>query len=137
MQGSGYKEYYTFSEIILDSEALYDLDTKQTLNLYCKYYDEIQPHIAAYINSNTSFEKRLANIKFFEFRDSVASNVSSYPATFQIEEVSRETQWFQLYGPIVDSLTIIFLGFIILQILKISYVYIVFGKIVWHPFRNK
>jgi hypothetical protein len=135
MQGSKPGEPYIFDEISLN-DSIY-LNTKKDLNFYCKYFDSVQPHIMAYANSKTRFEQMAANVSYFNFKDSVISGVYSYPPAYKLELVSNETRWYELYSPFVDWFVGAAVAFLVLQVLKICYVYVVFGELVWHPFKSK
>jgi hypothetical protein len=114
----------------------YSADINKQMNFYCKYYEEVQPHIAAYIESKTRADEVNANINFSNFRNSVDSNVSAYPALYKLEVESNKIQSQEIYDPIIDALTGAILAFLLLQIARICYVYVVFNKLVWHPFRK-
>ncbi len=134
LEGSPLNEAYEFDEFILNDTTF--SDTKQTLNLYCRYYDQIQPYITEYVESKTPAETRKANADFFTFRNSVESSVYSYPALYSLEVVSNITQWNVIYNPIIGWFVCALLAFIVLQALRMCYVYVVFGKVVWHPFKR-
>lgn len=129
----GGSEPYTFDEIGLEDQIFQNV--RQDLNFYCRYYDQIQPHITSYLNSNTLEETRNANINFSNFKSPVISSVYSYPELFNLEEVSSETRYYEVYGPVIAWLIYAIFAFITIQILKICYIYIVFGKVIWHPFK--
>lgn len=134
LEGSRVGEAYEFDEFTLN-DTIYN-DTKKTLNFYCKYYDTVQPYIVAYTESKTNSEIVKANQNFFNFRESVISGVYSYPALYKLEVVSEITQLNEVYNPIIAWLIYAAFAFIVLQIIRMCYVYVVFGKVVWHPFRK-
>lgn len=112
-------------------------DTPQDLNFYCKYYDQIQPHIQTYINAKSLNEKYEANTAFHTFEQSVGRySVSRTPALYNLETTRVENN----YTVVLLSALGIFLGgvvfFLVLQILRMIYLYITFGEIIWHPFRK-
>lgn len=129
----GDSQPYILNEIILN-DTTYD-DTKKDLNFYCKYYDKVKPYVLAYIRAKNTNEQVNVNKEFFNFKNSVINDVYSYPTLYKLELVSEETNWFRVYGPLIEWFFIALFLFIILQILRMCYVYIVFGEIVWHPFR--
>ncbi|KKR70931.1 MAG: hypothetical protein UU14_C0040G0001 [Candidatus Roizmanbacteria bacterium GW2011_GWB1_40_7] len=134
LQGaSSYDDAFVFEETFLTDT---ELDFQKDLNFYCKYYNEIQPHIEIYVDSKTLSEQTQANINFSTFKDSVISAVPTYQRLYELEEVDKETQLYKVYGPIIDWLVWAALAFLLLQIIRMSYTYIVFGEIVWHPFRQ-
>ncbi|MBU1179762.1 hypothetical protein KJ885_02360 [Patescibacteria group bacterium] len=134
LQGSALDEAYIFSKTTLNDSKF--SDTKKDLNFYCKYYDKIQPHIIAYAKSKTTADQVKANIAFFTFKDSVLPVVSSSPKLYKLEVVDREFNYYAIVIPFILWLEGALLAFIILQILRISYLYIVFGKIIWHPLKH-
>ena len=135
LQGSQYNEVDVMDEFYLNSPENSTAIKKQ-LNFYCTYYDQIQPHIKAYVESKTLAEQRTANTNFWNFRDSVEGNVSAYPALYQLEVVSEIKQWNAIYNPIVEWVLLGGFSFLVLQIIRMCYIYVVFGKVVWHPFRK-
>jgi hypothetical protein len=132
LEGSQIGEAYQFDEFTLN-DTIYN-DTKKTLNFYCKYYDAIQPYIVAYTESKTNADIVKANTNFFNFQESVFSNVYSYPPLYKLEVVSNITQLNEIYNPIIKWFIIAVISFIGLQVVRMCYVYIVFGKVMWHPF---
>lgn len=134
LEGSRIGEAYRFDEFTLN-DTIYN-DTKKTLNFYCKYYDAIQPYIVAYTESKTKADIAKANTNFFNYRETVFSNVYSYPPLYKLEVVSEITQLNEIYSPLIDWLIVAGFAFMVLQIARMCYVYVVFGKVVWHPFRK-
>jgi hypothetical protein len=134
LEGASFGESYEFDEFVLN-DTIYS-DTKKQLNFYCKYYDQVQPYVISYANSKTIQDEINANIEFFNFKDSVYDNVYSYPPLYSLEETRKDYRWNELYGPMV----VWFFGalgiFAVLQVFRMCYVYVVFGEIVWHPFRQ-
>ncbi len=135
LQGSEYNDINIISDNFWESENQYEL--KKQFNFYCQYYDQVQPHIAAYNESKDFTEQRDANLNFDKFRDSVISNISSEPALYKLEIVNKEFLPNKVYNPIINWLIMALGIFILLQIVKISYAYIMFGEIVIHPFRQR
>lgn len=134
LQGSQYGEVSVVDEFFLNGENSTAL--KKQFNFYCQYYDEIQPHITAYLESKTLAEQKEANINFFNFKESMDDNVTIYPLLYNLEVVSEVTQWNHVYNPIIEGLLKTLFWFLLLQSIRMSYLYVVFGKIVWHPFRK-
>lgn len=135
LQGAQYNEAYTFDNFVLN-DTIYG-DTKRTLNFYCKHYDEIQKHITAYVESKTPAEIRDANADFFQFRERVISGSSSYPPLYTLEEVDKVFLPYMVLNPILDWVLVALCAFVLLQVARMSYVYVVFGQVVWHPFRQQ
>lgn len=133
LQGSSKNEVWVFNEIELSKP---EFETKQGLNFYCEYYDKIQPHITAYIESKNVSEQIKANENFFKFKDSVFSGVHSYPQLYELEVADEVIHPYKVYGPIIAWIVGVSLAFLLLQILKICYTYIVFDEVVLHPFRS-
>jgi len=137
LEGAKYNEAYTFNEDELKELSLYGPTTKKNLNFYCKYYEDIQPYIIGYLNSNSYSEQVTINEKFFKFKDSVSSKISGHPPLYELEDAGETKNWNELFNPIIESIIITLIIFVLLQILRISYIYIVFGEIVWHPFKER
>jgi hypothetical protein len=112
------------------------IEIQKELNFYCQYYDQIQPHIIAYIESKNINEQRDANKKFWSYRSSVEDSVKSQPHLYQLEVAKEEKQWSEIYNPIIAWLIMGGFSFLLLQVIRICYVYVVYGKLVWHPFRK-
>lgn len=134
LEGSQLNEVYIFDEITLEDTIF--SDTKKTLNFYCRYYDSVRPYIVAYTESKTNAEVVKANQDFFKFQQSVISNVYAYPAQYQLEVVDNQNRWNELYNPIIEWLIGAIAAFVVLQIIRMCYVYVAFGEVVWHPFRQ-
>ena len=41
---------------------------------------------------------------------------------------------YSVYGSVIDWFVNAILAFIVLQIVRMCYVYVAFGKVLWHPF---
>lgn len=134
LQGGKVGEPDIWNEVFLNSNENRTA-IKEQLNFYCKYHDEIQPHIVAYNETKTPTEQYDANIRFNEFRSS-KDEVYAYPELYTLEVVDEQFQPYELFSPIIDWLIYAVLTFLILQIARMSYVYVVFSEIVWHPFRQ-
>lgn len=132
LQGAPTNEIYVFDEVLLNSPTFGNL--KQDLNFYCKHYDEIQPYIAEYLQAEN---KVSANKNYFIFRDKVISNVYRYPEFYKLEVVDEEIQWHHIYGPLIGWVGGSLFFFLLLQFLRVSYSYVSFGEVVWHPFRSR
>ncbi len=136
LQGGAVGVPDAYDEIFLNSNENRTA-IKEQLNFYCKYYDEIQPHIVAYNEAESFAEQAAANARFAQFGKSVGrANVYAYPELFELEPVGDETRLYELYNPLVGWLTGVILAFLLLQVVRMCYVYVVFGKVVWHPFRK-
>jgi len=119
LQGSPSKQnYHIYDEVTLENNLFGD--TKKEINFYCKHYDEIQPHVTAYIDSETVTEEKSANNAFFEFRESVFSGVSSYPLLYDLELVREEFHPYRIYEPIIAGLVGVVALFLFLQFSKIQ-----------------
>lgn len=136
LQGMQYNQPYILDEYVLKHPLNPEYDDKLLLNFYCKYYDEVQSHITAYVESKTRGEQVQSNINFFKFKNSVISNVSAYPPLYRLEEVDKDVNMYHIYGPMISWLVSAGLAFLLLQLLKLGYVYVAFNKIVWYPFRQ-
>ena len=132
LQGSLSDEAFIFKDPAPEDQK----DFNFSLNLYCKYYNGIKLHIIAFRESKTRSEQVAANLAFVNFENSVKSNISSYPKLYRIETVDKKIYYDEIYIPLIIWFEGALLAFIILQTLRISYIYVVFGKIVWHPFKS-
>lgn len=134
LQGAEVGEAVVMDEIYLEdsnnSKAI-----KEQLNFYCKYYDEIEPYIIAYNNAKTPAEQYASNIAFTQFENTKAK-VFAYPELYKLELVGEEKHFEEIYYPFFGWLIGAIIAFIILQILRMSYIYVAFGKVVWHPFKQ-
>lgn len=135
LQGSPRGEAYVFDEFVLNDTTFIPDGVKTTLNFYCRYFDENQAHIAAHNESKNRAEEMAANLNFWRFREE-KGNVPSFPALYELEVVGEEFQPNQILIPLMDSILGAALVFILLQIVRMSYLYVFFGKVVWHPFRG-
>lgn len=123
---------YTFDETSLDNPLS---DTKEDLNFYCKYYDQIQPYLNDYAASTTTNEQKLVNLSFYQFKNS-QDTVYAYPQLYKLETVSERKNYNEVLYTLMAWFGGALAAFVILQILKISYLYVKFGEIVWHPFKS-
>lgn len=131
LQGASVGESYEF--YLNDIEN--DKKTKELLNFYCKYYNEIQPYIIAYNEAKTLDDQVLANMSFVEFKNT-KDEISAYPKLYKLEIISNKT----FFKEILELIVVWFIWatpiFIVLQILRVCYVYVVFGVVMWHPFKQ-
>ncbi len=134
LQGSPVGEAVVLDEIYLESSENRTAIMEQ-LNFYCKYYDEIQPHIVAYSKAKILSEEYTANLRFTQFENS-KEKVYAYPELYKLEVVKNYTNLNEILNPLIDSFSVAVFAFILLQILRVSYVYTVFGEIVWNPFKQ-
>lgn len=136
LQGAPVGESNVMDEIYLHSDENRTAIKKQ-LNFYCKYYDEIQPHILAYNEAENRTDEVAANIRFIQFEESVGRDeMYSYPELYELEVSSEEIHLEEVYQSLSGWLMGAIIAFVLLQIVRICYVYVVFGKVVWHPFRK-
>jgi hypothetical protein len=125
---------YLFDEKVLNEPLN---QTEETLNFYCKYYDQIQPHIQAYLQSSTYPEKYRANLAFLELEESLdRKHTSNTPALYSLETVREENNFLEVLFYLGGTLLWGLIGVLFLQVLRIVYLYIAFGEIIWHPFRK-
>ncbi len=134
LQGAPVGDADVMDEIYLDSPENRTA-IKEQLNFYCKYYDEIQSHIVAYNEAKTPTEQYAANIRFTQFENG-KDKVYSYPELYSLEPVSNETHLEELYYPLLAWLIGAALAFVVLQILRMCYIYVVFDIVAWHPFKS-
>lgn len=133
LQGSQVGDADVMDEIYLNSSENRTA-IKEQLNFYCKYYDEVQPHIVAYNEAISLSEQRAANIAFTEFKNS-RGKVYSYPELYSLELVSNEIHPEELYYPLMSWLIGALIAFVLLHAMRICYLYVVFGQVIWHPFK--
>ena len=134
LQGAPVGEATIWEEDYLNSSENSTVIREQ-LNFYCKYYDEIQPHIIAYNETKNFSEQYAANIHFTEF-EKTKGKVYAYPELYKLETVSEETRPQEIYNPVIAGFVGAVAAFILLQIIRICYVYVVYGKVVWRPFKS-
>jgi hypothetical protein len=134
LQGSQVGEVSIYVEDYLNSSENRTAE-KEQLNFYCKYYDEIQSHIFAYNEAKTPAEQYAANIRFREF-EKTKDKVYAYPAFYTLEVESEESRPQEIYNPLLEGVIGALMAFILLQIIRICHVYVVYGKVVWHPFKR-
>lgn len=134
LQGSAENDAWVFDEFSYD-DTIYN-DIKRDLNFYCNYYTQIQPHIVAYNQAQTREAEVRANQEFFTFKQNVIDSVYAYPASYKLEVVENEFQPYKILDPIIVGVVGALIAFVLLQIVRMSYVYVVFGKMVWHPFKK-
>ena len=88
---------------------------KEQLNFYCKYFDEIQPHIVAYNQAKTSAEQYAANMRYRQF-ENTKDKVYAYPELYTLEVVSEEKRPQEIYDPLITGLVGALMAFLLLQI---------------------
>jgi hypothetical protein len=134
LQGSPSDEGDDFLDLSLTGENGHAYNRQ--LNFYCKYYDEIRPFIVSYRTSNSNTEQYQNNLAFTAFEKSKNyDQMFTNPKLYELELVKKDFQPWVVFGPIIDWLTVVGGLFIIIQIIKICYIYVVYGKIVYHPFK--
>lgn len=127
LQGSMDDSPYTFDDRILSEES--NLGTLKTVSFYCSNYNQIRPHILAYRQAKTDQEQVQANSAFFaEFGETRQSALKNY----QLEIMSTYSD----YQPLWDTIAIILGYYLLLQLVRVVYIYIVFGKLVLYPYKN-
>lgn len=134
LQGSSVGDITIWDEDYLNSSESHTT-IKEQLNFYCKYYDQIQMHIATYNEAKTPSERVSANQRFVAFENS-KDKVYAYPELYKLETVNEEFRPQEIYNPILDGVVFAAIAFTLLQIIRVCYVYVVYGKLVWHPFKN-
>lgn len=134
LEGNKLDEPYIFDEIFLNDTTYGNV--KKSLNFNCQYYDQIQPFVVAYTESKTREDQINVNKAYFNFEEANLSNVYIDVPSYKLEEVSTETNWYEVSGPIIDWLGYAILTFAILQAIRICYMYVVYNEIVWHPFKH-
>lgn len=138
LQGSPVGEATEFSDTFgaefgPDLQERFKLEQAENLNFYCTYYDEIQKYIVAYAEAKTSSGQVAANYEWSEFKKS-KGGVSSYPELYTREMVTQEHRLEEVYIPLLSGLLVGLFAFLLLQLVRVCCVYVVFGKLVWHPF---
>jgi len=123
LQGS--HEAYIFNNWELNNLV----DSRKDLNFYCKYYREIKPYID---NFDGGIED---NLRFSNFKGSVISSIYNNPELYNLEEINKRIDYYYIYAKLIGWAIGALIAFLMIQFLKICYVYVVFGKLVWHPFR--
>lgn len=127
----GAREPYIFDDYSIRLAKAGDLiENKKDLNFYCKYFNEVKPYVDGY---DGSYE---GNVNFFKLKDSVISGISAYPELYKLEVVRQEKHYDIIYGLIVTWLIFASVGFVLMQVVKVCYLYVVTGRVVWHPFKS-
>lgn len=134
LEGNKLDEPYVFDEIYLNDTTYGNV--KKSLNFHCQYYDQIRPFVVAYAESKTREDQINANKAYFNFENANMSNTNTYPPSYDLEIVRNQTNWYELSGPLLEWLSRALLTFILLQIVRMCYIYVVFNKVEWHPFKN-
>lgn len=105
---------YKFDSLALDRR---NDDIPEILNFYCKYWGK--------------------NLSYYDNIDVPEYKVYAYPELFNLEVVKTQNNYLVIFGFAIAEWVIGgLIAFVILQFLRICYVYIVFGKLVWHPFKK-
>lgn len=103
---------------------------EETLRFYCSNYDEAQRFIDLY---RDSADKLSANQAFWDFRESAV--VSPYQ-NYRLQVVNEESDYFMFWNGIFSGVTYMVIYYVVIQVIRIIYQYIVFGVFVWHPYRK-
>lgn len=135
LEGNKLNEPYIFNEIVLNDNTYGNV--KKSLNFHCQYYDQIRPFVAAYAESKTREDQMNANKAYFSFEDANILNVYTDIPSYKLEVVSNKTNWYEVYVPLIEWVGGAVTAFILLQLIRMCYTYVVFGEIIWHPFKNK
>lgn len=108
---------------------------KEDWRFYCKYYDQAMEHVRSYHGASNQKELEAANKAFWQFRETVKNSVP-YVDNYSLEEVAVERRNYVITNALMEYALMFIAGFLLLQILRMSYVYVRVGKLVWHPFRG-
>lgn len=109
----------------------YRFDPEKDLRFYCNNYDEIQKHIENYKNAKNVNEEIKATLIYREFeKNAPTTNYKNY--SLELINTSYSFLWFTLFTSMIYTLG----AFLLLQIIRIIYQYIVFGSFTWHPYKQ-
>ena len=129
-----------FSEFVIGGKNSDSWNKK--FNFHCQYYDSLLNSnsllkVANYFEEEDLIERLRDYKEFSAFEKKIVLNTASYPEHFTLEPISDEIQWHQIFMPLIELFSGLLIAFLFLQFLRMSYVYIVFGRVVWHPFKDK
>lgn len=132
LQGSPTDEPTDYSEREIESS---DKSAHEKMwRFYCHYNDKIRTYIEMHRNATTNAEILAANQAYNAFERSVSATVP-YAKNFTLEHTYTEKDPSRLYMPFVVFVWMLFIFFVLLQIVRMSYAYVKFGKVIWHPFK--
>jgi len=133
LQGETKGVPYSFDDTNLNSRD-YRIGAEETARFYCTYYDQIQFHINAYVEaSKPGGNTVVANQEYFEFKNSVPE---TYRTNYTFEKVGEDNDYYQLWAAIIGFFVTLVGWYLLLQIARIIYQYIAFGRFNWHPYRK-
>lgn len=129
LQGETDGSPYTFDDVYFRTNKS-EIETR--MSFYCEYYDELQKHIQAYMQADTNLKETLANRAFWQFEESKPKITKD---NFTLEIVDTKNDYGQIFWLAAAILVFVTGYYIGLQTIRISYVYVVFGRLVWHPYK--
>ena len=106
---------------------------RSKLRFYCANYEEIQYHINAYAAAVTPAERQRALTEYRSFED---SQVDTVVQNYTLEEIESDSSARSFFTFLLLAVSLLIGQWLILQVLRIAYLYVVFGKLVWHPYRK-
>ncbi len=119
---------------MLDETAVYN---KKRIRFYCQYYDEIQTHIEVYKRAEGDVSSEVeANKEFFRFSNEIEDrNLVTETKNYNLVLVNEKYDYTRVHGAVIDQVTFLILYYLVIQIIKVAYQYVVFGNINFHPYR--
>lgn len=121
---------YTFSGKLITNSFW---EERKDLKFYCNNYDEIQKYIENYKNAKSINEKTDINLSYLSFKKNAPmTNEQNYT----LRVVDTKTDFTSLFIGIKNALIYMFIYFIMLQVVKIIFQYILSRKIIWYPYKG-
>jgi len=121
---------YTFNGKLITNSFL---EERKDLNFYCNNYDEINKYIEQYKNAKSVDKKTEIDLNYLAFKKN-ASTTNEQNYTLRV--VDTKTDLTSLYVGIKNALIYMFMYFLVLQVTRIIFHYILSGKIIWHPYKG-
>ena len=130
LQGSRDGSPYHFTNKDIES---YPSDNLETVRFYCKYYDQVQELKEQYVKAKSFDEETAANKAYWAFNESVPR---SYDDNYILEEIASKSDYSYFWSNLLFGIAITLGYFAFLQVVKIIYQYVVFGKFSLHPYKG-
>lgn len=133
LQGATDGSPYTFDDINLSAPS-YKKDIEENSRFYCAHYNEVQKHVAAYVESlKPGGNTVIANQEYFEFK---LSAPKTYYKNYTHEVIGTDNSYYQLWNAVFEFFILLIGGYLLLQLARIIYQYIAFGKFNWRPYKK-
>lgn len=107
------------------------LEKRNDLKFYCNNYDEIQKYIDKYKKAKNIEEQEKVNAEYKNF-EKTALNANKLNYTIKV--VNTKTDFTKFFTGIRIGLIYSLIYYLVLQIIRIIFQYILFKKILWNPY---